>query len=186
MNAREKRLLLWLGIAAGIAMLARQQPAKIAERTTTMIRSAAEQFRDMTLPRGVRNNNPGNLRISNNAWKGKVPVAQNSDRTFEQFVEYNGLPGHIWGLRAMYIDLRGDVLKDGLDTLRKLITSYAPESDNNNTDAYIASVSRAIGKSADAILVASDIPKMMPPMIAVENRGYRYPANDIATAISLA
>ena len=35
--------------------------------------------------RGYRNNNPLNLRISNNAWKGKIPASQNTDGAFEQF-----------------------------------------------------------------------------------------------------
>ncbi|MCA9329527.1 hypothetical protein KDA11_02695, partial [Candidatus Saccharibacteria bacterium] len=34
-------------------------------------------------PRGIRNNNPGNIRISNNQWRGKIPVSQNTDGSFE-------------------------------------------------------------------------------------------------------
>lgn len=135
--------------------------------------------------RGIRNNNPGNLRISNNAWKGKVPKAENKDGTFEQFREFAGKPGHIWGLRAMYIDIRGDVLADGLNTLRKLITSYAPGHENN-TPAYIAAMSKAIGKGADAVLTLDDVKKLVPAITQHENGVQPYPAKDIALAISLA
>ena len=38
----------------------------------------------MKIPRGIRNNNPLNIRVGNN-WKGEV--SQPTDHTFEQFTE---------------------------------------------------------------------------------------------------
>lgn len=35
-------------------------------------------------PRGIRNNNPMNLRISSNAWRGKIP---GTDKSFETFID---------------------------------------------------------------------------------------------------
>ena len=47
------------------------------------------------LPRGIRNNNPLNIRLNpDNRWQGKVPPKHNSDGAFEQFHD------PIMGLRA--------------------------------------------------------------------------------------
>ena len=47
------------------------------------------------LPRGIRNNNPLNIRlVPDNRWQGRVPPKHNSDSTFEQFDD------PIMGLRA--------------------------------------------------------------------------------------
>lgn len=135
--------------------------------------------------RGVRNNNPGNLRLTGIAWKGKVPNAENTDREFEQFRDGGGYPGHVWGLRALYMDVRGDVLRDGLNTVTKLIHSYAPPSENN-TRAYIDAVARAIDKGATDALVLADLPGVIKAIVAHENRGHRYPDEDVAQAIRLA
>lgn len=73
------------------------------------------------LTRGIRNNNPGNLRVTPDKWVGKIPLSQNTDlnKSFEQFTEIK------YGIRAMLIDLLGDIGK-GKDTIRKLISEYAP------------------------------------------------------------
>lgn len=46
------------------------------------------------LSRGLRNNNPGNLILTSIGWDGKIPNAQNTDGTFEQFTSAN------YGIRA--------------------------------------------------------------------------------------
>lgn len=48
------------------------------------------------LPRGLRNNNIGNIKLNdNNAWIGKIPRSQNTDGVFEQFTSKE------YGTRAM-------------------------------------------------------------------------------------
>ncbi len=91
--------------------------------------------------RGLRNNNPGNLIRTNIAWQGKIPHAQNPDAKFEQFVNLT------YGLRAMLKDLINDISK-GKNTVRKLISEYAPPSENN-TLAYVNSVAKTLGVSID-------------------------------------
>jgi len=99
------------------------------------------------LPRGIRNNNPGNLVITGNAWVGKLPINQNNDGHFEQFTSIE------YGIRAMAYDITGDVGR-GLNTLTKLVTAYAPPAENN-TAAYISSVSAETGITPDEPLVLS-------------------------------
>lgn len=135
--------------------------------------------------RGIRNNNPGNLVITKDNWKGKVPVSANTDGKFEQFEDRDGVAGHVWGLRAMFIDIRGDVMKDGLNTIRRLITSYAPTHENN-TAAYIASVSAALKKGADAVITAADFPALMKAITKHENGLQPYSDADINKAMTLA
>lgn len=88
---------------------------------------------------GLRNNNPGNLRTTNIAWQGKIPLSQNTGKGFEQFENV------YWGLRAMFKDLINDINK-GKNTVKLLITEYAPPSENN-TNAYINSVAATLGVS---------------------------------------
>ncbi len=91
------------------------------------------------LPRGIRNNNPLNLRISDNAWLGKVK--NNTDGAFEQFtaIEY--------GLRAAMINIRTIVRRrrqKGLTTnVRQLISVWAPAADGNNESAYLVGLLRS-------------------------------------------
>lgn len=91
--------------------------------------------------RGLRNNNPGNLIRTSNAWQGKIPYSQSKDIQFEQFTTV------IFGLRAMFKDLINDINK-GKNTVRKLIYEYAPPNENN-TEAYIQSVCKSIGVTPD-------------------------------------
>jgi hypothetical protein len=65
-------------------------------------------------PRGIRNNNPGNLKIGNSPWQGKIPVSQNTDGTFEQFSTFP------LGTRAMIKLLKNYILQ-GRDTPKKII-----------------------------------------------------------------
>ncbi|SNS02590.1 hypothetical protein [Flavobacterium sp. ov086] len=91
--------------------------------------------------RGLRNNNPGNLIRTPDAWQGKIPFPQSKDEKFEQFTALK------WGLRAMLKDLIHDINK-GKNTVTKLINEYAPKSENN-TAAYILSVCKTIGVKPD-------------------------------------
>jgi hypothetical protein len=113
-------------------------------------------------PRGIRNNNPGNLVLTTIAWKGKVPNAQNTDKHFEQFT------APLWGIRAMFMDVRGDIEKDGLNTLRKLIAVYAPAHENN-TQAYIDFVSKKLGIGADSKIMPSHYFELLKAIIQIEN-----------------
>ena len=96
-------------------------------------------------PRGIRNNNPGNLIFTNINWTGKLPKEQNKDRRFEMFVTPE------YGIRAMIKDLKNDIEK-GKNTVPALMTEYAPRFENN-TDAYIQTVCKDLKVSATAKLL---------------------------------
>lgn len=100
------------------------------------------------LSRGVRNNNPGNLVITSSAWIGKIAKSGNTDGRFEQFTEVK------YGIRAMIIDIIGDIGK-GKNTIRKLISEYAP-SFENDTNKYVNVVASAVGMNPDKVISEVD------------------------------
>lgn len=87
----------------------------------------------MTQSRGIRNCNPGNLRLSQDKWQGLRPVQ--TDRDFFQFTEMR------WGYRALMRTLQNYRRRHKCHTVADFITRWAPGCENN-TGAYIRSVCR--------------------------------------------
>jgi len=81
--------------------------------------------------RGLRNNNPGNLRHGSD-WKG-LSTAQ-TDKDFCQFTSV------VYGIRALYVTLVTYTNVHNIRTVNKIIHRYAPPSDNNDTDSYVDAV----------------------------------------------
>ena len=95
----------------------------------------------MMIPRGIRNNNPLNIRRSKDQWKGMAEAQ--SDRAFVQFKSLE------WGWRAaFYLLTRTYYHKYRLYTIRNIIRRWAP-SNENDTNAYIANVSKLTGIDPD-------------------------------------
>lgn len=90
------------------------------------------------ITRAVRNNNPGNIE-KGLPWKGLA--ASSTDPRFAEFVAPQ------WGFRAMARILLGD-FKEGQNTVRSLISEWAPSTENN-TAAYIAAVARELRVQPD-------------------------------------
>lgn len=101
-------------------------------------------------PRGIRNNNPLNIRIGN-TWLGEVPNPTDSD--FEQFVS------PVYGLRAAFYILRRYIRRYGRNTVRKIVHSWAPSSENN-CDAYIKIVCQQSKLDPDETLLYEDAERM--------------------------
>ena len=131
------------------------------------------------LPRGYKNNNPLNIRISSTLWNGKV--SPNTDGAFEQFVDL----AH--GYRAALVTLRTYINKYGLNTVRKMITRWAPPSENN-TESYINNVCQNSGLNADETISINDQDKLtrMVYAMSISENGYRDKAgNNIAQRYDL-
>lgn len=131
----------------------------------------------MKTSRGIRNNNPGNLRISENAWQGKVPVAQNTDGAFEQFISPE------YGIRALFIDLRSKINR-GLNTIDKIMHVYAPTNENN-TIAYITAIENMTGIGRNKTITVNEIPAIIPAIIKVENGSQPYTDAQLKKAYSM-
>lgn len=88
-----------------------------------------------TLPRGLRNNNPGNIRRTSVKWQGEV--SNPTDKEFEQFVSVE------YGYRALIVVLRNYKKLHGCHTISDMIRRWAPDNENN-TAAYVTSVCRQL------------------------------------------
>lgn len=143
-----------------------------------------------TIPRGIRNNNPGNIRWSNDQWKGLIPKDQANDKSFCVFrtPEY--------GIRAMTRILRRytqypgipSVGKPKIDTVREIISRWAPPNENN-TEAYIQSVAKNVGVAANSPIDVFDsaiMLKLLKAIIAHENGQQPYTDAQILAGINLA
>lgn len=133
--------------------------------------------RQMT--RGIRNNNPGNIRRTGTTWQGEVPASEADDPEFEQFVSPE------YGIRAMRRIL-GSYAGRGVDTLREIITTWAPPSENP-TDELIAKAAERTGLDPDTrVVLERDAPAIINALIYQENGINPYPAELIDQGIRLA
>ncbi|MFW8566138.1 hypothetical protein [Orrella sp. 11846] len=95
-----------------------------------------------TLPRGIRNNNPGNLRHGD-PWQG---LASNQpDPAFCTF------QSPVYGIRALARTLITYQDKYGLRTIAQIISRWAPPVENN-TQSYVQAVARQTGLAANQSL----------------------------------
>lgn len=159
MNKKQKKILLISGgiLATGAilatVLLAQRHNTRPANFLTTNNNTLPPNFQNWNggntylpgAPRGIRNNNPGNLVYTSINWKGKLPRTQNKDRRFEMFIT------PVYGVRAMIKDLKHDIEK-GKNTVPLLIEEYAPRFENN-TKAYINTVCRDLKVSKQAKLL---------------------------------
>jgi len=132
-------------------------------------------------PRGIRNNNPGNIRWCDE-WQGLVPKSQRTDKSFCQFISPE------YGIRAMIVILRNYQSKYGLRTITGMIKRWAPPNENN-TQAYINSVVQATGTEADQPIDLLDSRKLFPLLQAIiqhENGSQPYEFNVFVSALDLA
>lgn len=74
------------------------------------------------IPRGIRNNNPLNIRIGN-TWLGER--ANPTDQEFEEFVSME------YGLRAAFLILRRYIRRYKKNTVTSIVSTWAPSSENN-------------------------------------------------------
>ncbi len=141
-------------------------------------------MKSITLPRGIRNNNPGNLRPGSQ-WQGLASPSSDGGPGGGYLIFKEAK----WGIRAMTRDLLTDFNRDGQRTIRALINEYAPPADKNDTTSYVREVSKAMGIGPDALLdLASDtvLAKLVTAIIRHENGQQPYSAAAILEAVRLA
>ena len=112
--------------------------------------------------RGIRNNNPLNIRRNpRNRWKGLCQVQE--DRAFCQFTEMK------WGLRAA-MKLMDNYVRQGCQTPRQIITRWAPPAEND-TKGYVRQACQRAGLDPDApVIIWGDLRKLIKAMAWIESR----------------
>lgn len=120
-------------------------------------------MKETETPKGIRNNNPGNLELGS-PWQGLAK--QQKDKRFCTFVDPT------FGIRALavtlitYHDKRKAANGTRIDTVREIIERWAP-SVENHTDNYIRFVSKSIGVTPDQNINLHDYNIMRPLVEAI-------------------
>ena len=110
--------------------------------------------------RGLRNNNPLNIRrVVGTVWKGQL-VEQN-DREFVQFASRE------WGIRAAFVILQTYQRKHKATCVEAIIGRWAPRTENNTAD-YINAVCRLTGFGGKENLSERDWPQLVRAMAKIE------------------
>ena len=112
------------------------------------------------MSRGTRNCNPGNIRRSRVRYKGELHPSL--DPAFKQFESM------AWGYRAIFILLDTYRQRYGLETIRGMISRYAPPEENH-TALYVAAVSDMTGIRPDEELDTRSR-RVMVPIVAAMSR----------------
>lgn len=124
--------------------------------------------------RGIRNNNPGNIRHGDK-WRGLS--ASQPDPAFCTFV------APVYGIRAMVKILR-NYRKRGINTVAEIISAWAPTVEND-TAAYIKSVCSRTGVGPNDPIEPTN-PDLIKAIIKHENGSQPYSDNTINDGIKLA
>lgn len=87
------------------------------------------------ITRGMRNNNPANIRRGCN-WRGLA-----NKQTDSAFCQFESM---VWGVRALLVTLRTYVVKHKRRTIPQIVERWAPPQDGNDTKRYIQYVEQAV------------------------------------------
>ena len=119
-----------------------------------------------TKPRGIRNNNPGNLNFAGQAGATKEGGENGRFAVFESMEA---------GVAALYRQIQL-YFSRGINTIEDVVKKYAPAGDGNNVESYIRQLVSATGKQADEKLSGEDgetVFKLIRGIINHENgKGY--------------
>lgn len=141
-----------------------------------------------TTSRGIRNNNPGNIRRNTaNKWQGRAAphqqsVAQSQERAFEVFISPE------YGIRAIAVLLTNYYDFHGIRTIRGLIERWAPGIEND-TEAYIKAVCIRTGLMPNVIINLHSYEVMRPLVEAIifhENGAQPYSSEVLDKGLAMA
>lgn len=135
----------------------------------------------MAAPRGIRNNNPGNIDRNATKWQG-MAADQSGDPRFVVFTEAK------YGIRALAKVLLTYQERHGLKTIRGIVNRWAPPVEND-TGAYVNAVAEACGVGPDNEVEVDSVDVMLPLARAIihhENGGHFYSDAQILEGLYLA
>lgn len=119
-------------------------------------------------PRGIRNCNPGNIRITKDKWQGLR--AEQTDDSFFQFESME------FGYRALIRTLQNYHRKHGCRTIADYINRWAPRAEND-TNAYIKSVCNKLDVPSSYQLLVEDRDTMCAFAAAISEHENGVPAD---------
>lgn len=176
MTGREKILAL-AALALAFLALPRSKINQTTGETETTPSIASDVVEKViSTVRGLRNNNPGNIRKTGTQWQGMA-----ADQTDSAFVVFESPE---YGIRAMD-KILDSYAKRGIVRLGQIIGTWAPPNEND-TNSYIDAVSASTGLAPSAIVTAADRPALIAAIIKHENGINPYSVAQIETGVSLA
>ncbi|MGJ0579077.1 lytic transglycosylase domain-containing protein [Xenorhabdus bovienii] len=131
---------------------------------------------DGKTPRGIRNNNPGNLNFAKQ--RGAVKEGGENGR----FAVFSTMQE---GIAALYRQLQL-YFGRGINTISSIVKKYAPVADGNKVDAYITALSRKLGIDANQKIDTANIQQiidLMEGIIRHENGAGYINRNDIIMSL---
>jgi len=132
------------------------------------------------LPRGIRNNNPMNIRENQRSdfdWEGEHD--EDFDPDFEEFTK------PIYGFRASARILRSYSIR-GVNSVEDIISTWAPAEDKNDVEAYIKSICDMTGLERKYLVDHRDYADLFAAMTFHENGMQPYSPDVISNGIALA
>jgi hypothetical protein len=120
-------------------------PERSENSSTETPQSPQTTPKNSNLPRGLRNNNPLNIRHNSDTFQGEVTGTDKSFKTF------SCMP---YGYRAGFVILHTYLMR-GENTIAKIVSRWAPPNEND-TEKYIAFVERFSGISRGRELTSID------------------------------
>jgi len=127
-------------------------------------------------PRGIRNNNGGNIR-----WDGVTDWQGMTGADAQGFVIFSD---PVYGVRAMAKILKSYNAR-GVFKLGDIVSTWAP-SNENDTESYIKSVEKNTGLGAETPIIAAQYPAVISALIYHENGQQPYSEQLITNGVLLA
>ena len=132
----------------------------------------------MKKPRGIRNNNAGNLENNGIDWVGLSP--SQTDNRFYQFTDAK------YGIRALARVLKTYESRYGINTVAGIINRWAPPHEND-TLSYQKHVAQVLGVAIDQPFdVSNNLVTLTEAIIIHENGSNPYSMDLIVEGVSLA
>jgi hypothetical protein len=150
-------------------------PAMYAQIAVLSILAIILFTKTTNTPRGIRNNNAGNIR-----WDGQTQWLGMTGADADGFVVFSD---PIYGVRAMTKILKS-YNRRGVFKLNDIVSTWAP-SNENDTVSYIKSVSKNTGIDADATVIPAQYPAVISALIYHENGQQPYSEDLIKNGVLL-
>lgn len=166
-NAQGFIALTLTGIA--LYLLATQSGKGISQQIATGIEN-------MITPRGIRNNNPGNIRLGTANWQG-----QSTAQTDGSFIQFSD---PVYGIRAI-AKIISSYANRGITTVQDIINTWAPPTEND-TAAYIDAVAGQMGIAPNEQVTAANKADLIAAIIQHENGQQPYSIDQIDSGIAMA
>lgn len=138
------------------------------------------------LPRGIRDNNPGNVDAGKVHWQGQVLPGVDP-----RFMTFRSMP---YGVRCSGVILLGYQREHGLVTISQMISRWAPSPvtapmDHNPTASYeefVADACKVPETVPFCITIQANLEAMLHAMFHVENGGDYVSQQDLIAGVALA